>query len=564
MFLVWTLFFINSILVTTRFLVVTAVGSILAIYSRLRGEHANSIRWVRQGGYLEMFSFLFNTRKEITIQAKAALLFTIVATLTAGLAGRGAVHFVEPTTRQTNTTFFAVTSKQYMPLSDPYTIGGWSRNIFRGDSLVDTMISVMNDTKATKVIPDAVNGRVYTPQTFNSKVGCEDFGVTVIRRDKASYHLRNGCANIYYTALGSIDPNEQGLTVINRSDSRWSISLPATVIGGPSEVAIGAEILYNKSICGIFDLARRFFDKPKDGLSSLPKTALTKCYQSGHVVSVVATMVRFMTTKTQLFSNVSRSIFDEYNELFQAMEITINNKAGLDPTMFAEVKLRNNTLYSLTCFTAPNPSSKKTAYLTCAYVINTCTILEKQDLDPTIVASLGGEPIATPSMSSTIMSFIHLPSVNESNFEHVSLSELEQSNLEAANYLASLGHNLLVDWDRGQVTVMFKIADAEEGLEIPLWLILCVPIIATISAILIGSTEFFLDGRYTGSLYKSIAMSMRTRMNTFAPMLMRSKIDPVEFEGVPVVPSGHRFEADPNSVATLRSEANYSTATLNE
>ncbi|KAF9991601.1 hypothetical protein BGZ79_004233 [Entomortierella chlamydospora] len=94
-------------------------------------------------------------------------------------------------------------------------------------------------------------------------------------------------------------------------------------------------------------------------------------------------------------------------------------------------------------------------------------------------------------------------------------------------------------------------ADPKDGLEIPRWLIICVPIIAVISGLLLGSTEYFLDVRYTSSLYKAIALPMRSRMNSFAPMLMRSKVSPMEFEGVPVIPSDHRFAADPNSVATL-------------
>ncbi|KAF9383930.1 hypothetical protein BGX21_001440, partial [Mortierella sp. AD011] len=247
--------------------------------------------------------------------------------------------------------------------------------------------------------------------------------------------------------------------------------------------------------------------------------------------------------------------FDEYDELFQIMEVTLsksNNTSG-NSTLYTELKSDGGTINSLSCLVAPNPAVNTTAYLTCMYAIVGAIILERQDINPAIAAARDGGTQDDPPQFTTIFAFYHMPSIEDGLLQTL-ITEVKRANAATTSYLASLGQNLYVDWNRQQVTIIFDTTDAEDGLEIPRWLIICVPIIAVISTILLGSTEYFLDVRYTSSLYKSIALPMRSRMNSFAPMLMRSKVSPMEFEEVPVVPSDRRFAADPNNVATLQSD----------
>ncbi|KAG0007144.1 hypothetical protein BGZ80_005003 [Entomortierella chlamydospora] len=255
-------------------------------------------------------------------------------------------------------------------------------------------------------------------------------------------------------------------------------------------------------------------------------------------------------------------MFDEYDELFQAMEVALDTNTKLNTAFFIEIKSENGTSNSLSCLKAPNPSINNTSFLTCMYFATQSTILKSEALEPAIAsAQEGSQPL--PDVT-TIMSFIHLASIDKGFSAQISIAELKNRTLDVAHYLASLGQNLYVNWNQQEVAVIFETTDAEEGLEIPNWLIIFVPIIAVISAILLGSTEYFLDARYTSSLYKAITLPMRLRMNSFAPMLMRSKVGPIEFEGIPVVPSGRRFEADPKNVATLQSENNSSTTTMDD
>ncbi|KAF9113499.1 hypothetical protein BGX27_001453 [Mortierella sp. AM989] len=548
MFLPWTLFFVNLILVTTRFLLVTAVGAILAIYSRLRGEHANSIRWVRQGGYLEMFSFLVNTRKEITIQAKTALLFAIIGTLAAGFAGRGVVRYIEPTTRQTNFSNETITTKQFVSLSRNDTFSGWSSNIREGTSIVDAMISIASDTKITKVIPDPVIGRVYVPQTSNNySIGCDNINVSYMQRSDNITLGDKGCARIHYRTFGGFGDLDGAVNITKHSENRWSIYYP---LGEPlfvNEMTATTEVNYNNSKCGIVDFPSAVVIAPTDGPSSLPRTLTTKCVSpTGDITSLSMTVVRFMTTTVQQFSDVAKATFDEYDELFQAQEIKLNNSARSNATLFTEVKFEKGIIHSLACNTAPTSPTDSTLYLTCVYVIINAMILEKQAINPDIAKAQGGSFPESPEVT-TIMTFYHLPNVNENGSTQILITGLKNANSAAADYFASLGQNLYIDWDQAQVTIMYDTSDAEEGLEIPDWLIICVPIVAAVCAILLGSTEYFLDGRYTSSLYKAIAIPMSTRMNNFAPMLMRSKVGPVEFEDIPVIPSSRRFENDSNN-----------------
>ncbi|KAF9354811.1 hypothetical protein BGX26_007339 [Mortierella sp. AD094] len=425
------------------------------------------------------------------------------------------------------------------------------------------MVSMINDTKITVVIPDAIDGRVYTPRTFDYEIGCSNIDMSALMRTGISVLEDTGCARAFLDVIGIFDFTGDEMNVTKRSSSRWSISTPVEYMDDVSELAVTSDIVYNNSKCKLSDQAPANIDAPKEGSTSSPITVATKCvYPSGDVIALSMSMARFMTTTVQQFSNISKIMFDEYDELFQTMEVALNTNTGLNSTLFVEIKSENGTSNSLSCLKAPNPSIKHTTYLTCVYLITHSIILKSKVLEPVIAsAQSGSQPLPNDT---TIMSFTHLASIDKGYSAQISIAELKNLTLDAAHYLASLGQNLYVNWNQQEVTVMFEVTDAEEGLEIPNWLIIIVPIIAIISAILLGSTEYFLDVRYTSSLYKAIALPMRSRMNSFAPMLMRSKVGPIEFEGVPVVASGRRFEADPKNVATLQSESNSSTATVDD
>ncbi|KAF9992066.1 hypothetical protein BGZ80_008734, partial [Entomortierella chlamydospora] len=186
--------------------------------------------------------------------------------------------------------------------------------------------------------------------------------------------------------------------------------------------------------------------------------------------------------------------FDEYDELFQAMEATLskNNNTSGNSTLYTELKSDGGTIKSLNCLVAPSPLMNATAYLTCMYAIVSVIILERQDINPAIAATQGGGPQNDPPEDTTIFAFSHMPSI-EDGLLQTSIAEVKKVNAATASYLASLGQNLYIDWDQQQVTIIFETTDAEDGLEIPRWLIICVPIIAIISAFLLGFTEYFLD-----------------------------------------------------------------------
>ncbi|KAF9383040.1 hypothetical protein BGX21_001664 [Mortierella sp. AD011] len=428
------------------------------------------------------------------------------------------------------------------------------------------MVSMINDTKITEVIPDAIDGRVYTPRTFDYEIGCSNIDISLTSGTGSLALGDTACARTKIITVGDFYYTEDGANVTKRSNDRWSISMPVEYIkdlGYVSELPMFTETTYNNSTCTLSNYMNGLLNESRDGSTSSPTTVATKCvYPSGDVVAMSLSTSRFMTTTASQFSNVSKIMFDEYDELFQTMDVALDTITGSNSTLFLEIKSENGTTNSLSCYKAPNPSINNTSFLSCIYFAAQSTILKIEAFEPVITsAQRGSQPL--PDIT-TIMSFTHLVSIDKGFSAQISIAELRNHTLEAAHYLASLGQNLYVNWNRQEVTVMFETTDAEEGLEIPNWLIIFVPATAIISALLVGPTEYFLDARYTSSLYKSIALSMRLRMNSFAPMLMRSKVDPIEFEGIPVVPSGPQFEADPKSVATLKSENNSRTTLVND
>ncbi|KAF9436486.1 hypothetical protein BGZ76_003813 [Entomortierella beljakovae] len=570
MFVQWALVFVNLILVTTRFLVVASVGAILAIYSRLRGEHANSIRWVRQGGFMEMLHFLINTRKEITLQAKAALLFTILATISASLAGRGVVSYVVPSVGYFKPQNVTISSIQSVGGDGDFYIPGWSSSIFKGANIIEAMISLANDTKVNMAIPDPVAGSIYKPVLFDYRSGCDNFQLVFFADSIDVTPESEGCARIAIGFFGPISLPGNDLAMINRTSTRWSFSLLAIPMEFQNLAPELSPTLFVKdnntdTTCAFTDFSKTWPSPGASGLSSLPTTTVTKCvYPTGDINSVSMSVIRFMTSSVQQFADVSKSLFDEYDELFQTMEGALNSAKLLNATFFGEMTHDGGSANTLYCLARLYNGEAGNAFLSCSYVIVEAIILERQDINPDILAAQNVSELPTPPRVNSMMTFTHIPKLIVGESKKVSISYIRDLTINTSDYFAKLGQNLLINWETGRVSTIFTVVYPEEGLEIPLWLILSVPIVAVICAILVGITEYFLDSRYTSSLYKAISIPVSRKLNLYAPMLMRSRVNAVEFEGIPVIPGGNRFEVDVKNVATLLSDNNSSIASVDE
>ncbi|KAF9938975.1 hypothetical protein BGZ67_010174 [Mortierella alpina] len=399
MFLPWSLVTANIILAVFQFLLIGTIGAVLAIYSRFGGDHANSIRWVRQGGYLELLSSVYNSWRRLLNSTKVALSLTICASLSASLADKGAAYFIAIADRQINPSFTLVNTSQFLPFtSGLLEPSGWSVNIRHGADIVDAMARRINDTRN---IPNAV--------------------------------------------------------------------------------------------------------------------------------------------PVQRFRNVSATVFDNYNDMFEAMEASVNSATLQSTTnLFTEVKVSHSTIEMLACYSGQIPG------LMCVYTIISTVVTKSKALDPIIVEARQGRPLSQSQGASftVAMRILHTVASVNGTRQAISISTMKDATFAAAHYLALLGHNFYMDWNASQLYVIYDTADIETGLEVPLWLIWGIATIMLACLCFWAATEYFLDERCLGSLQKNIALSLGARLTGSAPMVMRSKFDPLEFEDVPILSHGIQHEVD--------------------
>ncbi|KAK5809557.1 hypothetical protein F5H01DRAFT_369432 [Linnemannia elongata] len=535
MFLTWSLFTINVILAVFQFLLIGAIGAILAIYSRFGGEYANSIRWTRQGGYLEMLNSLYNSWKSVPKSTKLAIVFTIFASLVASLADKGASYFITLTERQANASSIIVNTSQFVPVSEGILeLSGWSTNIRYGADIVEAMTKMISDTKN---IPEAVSGRVYTPQTSEYDIGCNQTAIIMESyyntTQRSQLPLRNeGCASISLTFLAGSQQLSANATVINRSSDRWSIAMPIVAAQYLPQIDIVAVAFVNDStLIATITRSGSLLVYHKDGITSLPQTVTSKGVSpTGETLVLSISNMPFCTLTAQRFRNVSTAIFDNYDDLFQAMEASVNNAAFRSKTnLFTEVRIVNSTIEALVCY------SSSLLGLMCTYTIINSILVKQQDLNPIIAEARQGRPLSLEPDATISMTIDHTVAKINGTRQSISLSTMKNATTASAHYLASLGQNFYMDWNASQLYIIYDTTDTQRGVEIPLWLMMCISINMVACLGLWAATEYFMNGRYTSSLHKNIALHLGERVKSGAPMLMRSKFDPLEFQEVPIL-----------------------------
>ncbi|KAF9987138.1 hypothetical protein BGZ75_001011 [Mortierella antarctica] len=543
MFLPWSLVTANIILAVFQFLLIGTIGAVLAIYSRFGGDHANSIRWVRQGGYLELLSSVYNSWRRLPNSTKVALSLTICASLSASLADKGAAYFIAIADRQINPSFTLVNTSQFLPFtSGLLEPSGWSVNIRHGADIVDAMARRINDTRN---IPNAVPGRLYIPQT-SAYEGCSQLAVKALDFKIPQLRLvSTGCMDVYFFMPSPyFEPLVANATVINRSSDRWSIITPIIVDSQRvAEIPVVAMLQSNSTVLtAMNDMVRMNWMQLKDGLTALPETVTSKGVSpAGQTLVLSISSTSFSTSTVQRFRNVSAAVFDNYNDMFEAMEASVNSATLQSTTnLFTEVKVSHSTIEMLACYSGQIPG------LMCVYTIISTVVTKSKALDPIIVEARQGRPLSQSQGASftVAMRILHTVASVNGTRQAISISTMKDATFAAAHYLALLGHNFYMDWNASQLYVIYDTADIETGLEVPLWLIWGIATIMLACLCFWAATEYFLDERCLGSLQKNIALSLGARLTGSAPMVMRSKFDPLEFEDVPILSHGIQHEVD--------------------
>ncbi|KAF9981501.1 hypothetical protein BGZ65_003865, partial [Modicella reniformis] len=238
MFLPLSFFHVKMILSVFQILLVGAVGAGLALYARIGGEYANSVRWIRQGGYLEMVKTLYNSGKTVPRQAKMAMVVTII----------------------------------FAPADTDSVYSGWATYIQYGDNIVDAMSQMINDTRK---IPEMSSERLYFPRLTNYTIECEDPMIVLHGGRESNTQLTTeGCYYIHVYTPG--EPTHQNAPTQPFSSGRWSLSSTAL----PEEPGVSRfkplkiDMRRNNVSCATSDNAWKLdsVTDENNGLISMPMT----------------------------------------------------------------------------------------------------------------------------------------------------------------------------------------------------------------------------------------------------------------------------------------------------
>ncbi|KAF9162224.1 hypothetical protein BGX21_001665 [Mortierella sp. AD011] len=345
MFFPWTFLPLNVILAMFQFLLISTVGSILAIYSRFGDEYANSIRWVRQGGYLEMYNTLINSREYLSNKTKLILVVTILSSFAASVTDVGAVYFIRPSSRPSNQNSELVNTTQFFPFDLKKSFNGWSSFVRNGDNITHAMASMINDTNR---IPNAIPGRIYTPQTATFNVGCNKMNFYAFNSSAKFLLNQGGCATVKFDIDFSFIPSYDKATVVNKPNGRSSIRIPGNyTFDFFGEPIPGVDLTYGNTTCSLFDLEND-----------------NNIYNG-----------------TTDFHRLTSSMFRDDAELVRTMEESFKTTTN-ETIMFSELRFSNTTLEALACLNTnignTDPSTS------CAYVSVGIVVTAQQEVNPTL------------------------------------------------------------------------------------------------------------------------------------------------------------------------------------
>ncbi|KAF9342392.1 hypothetical protein BGX26_007631, partial [Mortierella sp. AD094] len=168
----------------------------------------------------------------------------------------------------------------------------------------------------------------------------------------------NGCTSLGLVPVTPFDPELTKARIRKISDARWSITVP----GNASLTRANESALFELSsiafmaretrLCGILDDTFSAVTFPVPGVTSFPNTVITKCVlPTGDVRVLSKTSVRFMSPTIKEFRNSSAVAIEEYDELFQGMERSINNNTFSQSmsnfTLFVEARSYDSTVEAL-------------------------------------------------------------------------------------------------------------------------------------------------------------------------------------------------------------------------
>ncbi|KAF9900913.1 hypothetical protein EC991_006745 [Linnemannia zychae] len=551
-------FWILAVIITLIKVILSgAIGAIITFYvgrSHVSG-YASSIRWSRTGGVLEAGILLWNSRRHLPTRSSIAMASLILASLFTLVISILLGALVSRSDKPFNDSSVGVYTEQLIS-ADPIF---WTASIEADAEMNETLISILNDTRRN---PNPVPRTRYTPRTYDYEIPCKE--TTVIFGSSFEDLL--------------VFPSEvsckSAIIIISTESYNWSTNTTSRDLIAPNTIMIATPVVYDSGgryfempqpyFIGVYksktctqspgnDPGVVFKIRPKDGLSSPPMTVVTKCWLgSGDPIVISGTYFHFAVSHVNDFSKVATSIFFDDLDTFplvHSMSGAINNGAFSDATnnrtMVALINNSTNTDI-LVCISTLLDSPSNDMGLLCTYLVTKMIVSKPQEWDPILVERLNR--ISTPSVESNSniskkidLSIHHSPKTSGSQDTSAmySTAHLRKATNDAAEYLASLGHNVFVD-DRGRTEseglyILYDTIEFQDAFEVPTVSVVVIGVITLICAVIWGISEVAYKTAYNGSLYKVIYEQIKLKDET-TPMLMEWTPTPLAFDGHQVFP----------------------------
>ncbi|KAG0304009.1 hypothetical protein BGZ98_006035 [Dissophora globulifera] len=525
-----SVFVLNLFLGIFRFLLVQAVGAGLAIYSKIGGDYANNIRWMRQGGYVEMVTSLFAMREGLPRNARIALFATIVVSVLASVSDRGVSIFIGSVERYIHPESKLKVSDNYMPFDGMYTLLHWTGSMSFGQNITENLERIISENFNTLDADDTDD----TDDTNDIDIDNHQFQVRIseykVKECLAwdfsfanTHYVYNSSCAVASSLLSGMNVNYVLANTTTLREGRWSISAPMTLPSPPLPIQLDLRVDVTAAFqCITKGAPSMDVETNMTNLKELPRTYTTKCVtKDGDAIVLSYSTTKFVVKQTATYSNETATVFsDKSDELLNTMKTSISNSLTLasNGTVLMEIKVGNLTADVLYCY---SDFISINAW-TCSYVNIDTFLLETQELHTEILTKLSGyNNIGTP------INIEHVPPTLRTTLGPISLVTLRGANKDASEFMANLGSNFVTEDTLGQngitrLFVLFDITTFTEGFLVEVWVLCVVAILAAFAIGLWGTANFFLGRQYNTSFYKSVTQKVAASAKKDASELLKS------------------------------------------
>ncbi|KAF9573573.1 hypothetical protein EC968_008328 [Mortierella alpina] len=542
-------FVVISIFLTAfKILLTRALGATLSFYAASGSKYGNSIRWYRHGGYLEMTRVFRSSFGHVPRSTTVAMTLAIIASVLAHFSSVYLSTMAPRSDIEVNPSHIGIKTMRLMPSGSRND--QWTTYLTYGSKIEDALVSMINDTRN---LADVVPGRRYTPRTFDYEPACDSIEVAVFRNlTKSDILLQEvgGCSAVFLRAANPyFDWDPATATNVRTASDQYTIVASAKYPEENVLVELRVPLIFHyqyrclvTSSMSAETISRSFKKFPNSGMTSLPRTALTKCqYPSGALNVVSQTQMSFAVQRLSEYDHISTTIFDDSTQLPLLATMSAFTKNGTfsiprsNSTLVALTKAGTN-VHFLMCHSLRHAASTDIGLL-CSYSVIDAVMTTPQAEDPVIAADLIGRwPVpANESVNQNAVWVGHLPMNLTSDVPTFSASSILDATLSGAQYLASLGQNFVTDWETGQLYVLFDTVDIKDGYEFSTGLFATLVAIMVLCACVWAYTEKSLKAIYTVSLYRLEYTKREPYMEKPVSMVMNCTYNPLAFEGVPIV-----------------------------